>query len=161
MKGENAAHEGPRKWLRHPLARLVVEFALLFAAMAGLQIAVVAAVGQDPPSPVQLAGSLSVNALLLLSYAGIIRLLERRPVFELAPRRAIAELPIGLLAGSLLFVISVGILALLGFYRVVGVNPWTVILPVLAQNIATGVVEELWFRGLLFRLEIQVNPHLC
>jgi len=152
MKDEKTNNEGPRKGLCHPLVRLVVEFALLFAAMAILQIVIVAVIGQDQPGPVQLAISLIANTLLLLAYAGIIRLIERRPVAELEPRRAVSELPLGLLAGALLFVITVGILALLGFYHVVSVNPWTVIIPVLAGHIATGVMEELWFRGLLFRL---------
>jgi membrane protease YdiL (CAAX protease family) len=152
MKDEKTAYEGPRKGFGHPLVRLVVEFALLFAAMAILDIVIVAVMGQDQPGPVHLALSLIANTLLLLAYAGIIRLIERRPVAELEPRRAVSELSLGLLAGALLFVFTVGILALLGFYRVVSVNPWTVILPVLAGHIAAGVIEELWFRGLLFRL---------
>jgi membrane protease YdiL (CAAX protease family) len=152
MKDEKTAYEGPRKGFGHPLVRLVVEFALLFAAMAILDIVIVAVMGQDQPGPVHLAPSLIANTLLLLAYAGIIRLIERRPVAELEPRRAVSELSLGLLAGALLFVFTVGILALLGFYRVVSVNPWTVILPVLAGHIAAGVIEELWFRGLLFRL---------
>ena len=152
MEDKKTANEGPRKGLGHPLVRLVVEFALIFAALAILEIVIVAVIGQDQPGPVQLAISLIANTLLLLAYAGIIRLIERRPVTELEPRRAASELPLGLLARALLFVITVGILALLGFYHVVSVNPWTVIILTLAGNIATGVQEELWFRGLLFRL---------
>jgi membrane protease YdiL (CAAX protease family) len=152
VREEKTNNEGPRRGFRHPLVRLVVEFALLFAAMAVLQIAVATVIGQDQPGLVQLAMSLIAHTLLLLAYAGIVRFIERRPVAELELGRAVSELPLGLLAGALLFAITVGILALLGFYHVVGVNRWTVILPVLAGNIASGVVEELWFRGLLFRL---------
>jgi membrane protease YdiL (CAAX protease family) len=152
MSDGKTAYKGLWKGFRHPLVRLVVEFALLFAAMAALQIAAGIVVGQDQPGPVQVAVSLIVNTLLLLAYAGIVRLFERRPVTELEPRWALSELPLGLLGGALLFATTVGILSLLGFYRVVSVNPWTVILPALAANIATGVIEELWFRGLLFRL---------
>ena len=75
MKDEKPAYEGPRKGFGHPLVRLVVEFALLFATMAILDIVIVAVIGQDQPGPVRLVLSLIVNMLLLLAYAGIIRLI--------------------------------------------------------------------------------------
>lgn len=152
MKDEKINNGGPRKGFRHPLFRLVVEFVLHLAALIILQTIIVAIVGQDPPGLIALAISLIANALLLLVYAGIIRFFERRPVAELELGRALSELTLGLLAGAGLFVITVGVLALLGFYRVVSVNPWLAILPALAGSIATGVMEELWFRGFLFRL---------
>jgi membrane protease YdiL (CAAX protease family) len=73
-------------------------------------------------------------------------------VAELEFGRALFELSLGLFAGAGLFVITVGILTLLGYYTIISVNPWTVILTALATSIASGIQEELWFRGFLFRL---------
>jgi membrane protease YdiL (CAAX protease family) len=93
-----------------------------------------------------------VALVAAFAYIGFIRIVERRPAAELSLPGAAAEVRKGTLLGALLFTATIGLIALFGFYRVTGVNEWTVILPLLGMSIISGVVEELLVRGILFRI---------
>lgn len=62
------------------------------------------------------------------------------------------ELGLGLLLGAGLCVLCIVLLGLLGVYRVEGVNPVSFVLPALTMAISSGVLEELMYRGGLFRI---------
>ncbi|QNA84570.1 CPBP family intramembrane metalloprotease [Sphingomonas sp. So64.6b] len=91
--------------------------------------------------------------LAMVVYAIFVRFVERRDgVAEFGARGWAKELGGGLLGGVLLFTVVAGIIAAMGGYRVVGLNPVTVLIPVLALSITSGVVEEIIVRGLIFRI---------
>jgi uncharacterized protein len=92
------------------------------------------------------------GAVMLIVYAAVVHFIERRPVSELAPRPMARELGLGLLLGFGLYTACVLILMALGNYRIDGVHEWHILLTGLATALATGVYEELWFRGVVFRL---------
>jgi membrane protease YdiL (CAAX protease family) len=83
---------------------------------------------------------------------GFVRVIERRSVIELSFKNSLAELASGVLIGALLFSVTIGILWLLGYYKVIGTNPWSAMLSWLVLAIISGVSEELLFRGILFRV---------
>ncbi len=94
-----------------------------------------------------------VAAVFVAFYWAFVRLVELRPaVAEFALNGWAKELGAGLLSGVILFSIVVGIIAALGGYRVIGHNPVSVLLPVLAISITSGVTEEIMLRGVFFRL---------
>ncbi|MFA6117133.1 MAG: type II CAAX endopeptidase family protein [Sphingomonas sp.] len=94
-----------------------------------------------------------VAAVFVAFYWAFVRLVEHRPaVAEFALNGWAKELGAGLLSGVILFSIVVGIIAALGGYRVIGHNPVSVLLPVLAISITSGVTEEIMLRGVFFRL---------
>ena len=101
---------------------------------------------------VNLAGAVVVAASALVAYAAFVRLVERRAVAELAAGPAPAELGLGVLIGALLFGATIGLIALLGYYRIVSFNAWSAAVPALADSLVAGVFEEILFRGLLFRI---------
>jgi hypothetical protein len=107
------------------------------------------ALGVDVPEPVQVVAV--VAALIILQKLVLRRLGERRHddlPFAEAPR----GLALGTLGAGLLFSVIVGIAALLGAYRIVGwggLSNWVFLL--FAAGISAGFVEELVFRGILFR----------
>lgn len=92
------------------------------------------------------------GAVMLIVYAAVVHFIERRPVSELAPRPMARELGLGLLLGFGLYSMCVLILMAPGNYRIDGVHEWHILLTGLATALATGVYEELWFRGVVFRL---------
>ena len=89
----------------------------------------------------------------LAAYLVLVKLIERRPLAELAPRKLLPQGLLGLVAGTLLFSAVVGVLWLLGSYHVTGVQPRVDWLPALLMvGLGAGIGEEIMFRGVLFRI---------
>lgn len=89
---------------------------------------------------------------MLLAYAGYVRLVERRPVDELGLRGAIPEFGAGYLLGAALFTAVISTLGLLGVFQILSRNPAVVVIAPFVWMIMHAVLEELLFRGLIFRL---------
>ena len=69
------------------------------------------------------------------------------------------ELGLGLLLGLGVFTLIIVILWILGVYRVSGVNSWLVLFPALAANVPSGFIQEIIFRGVIFRItEERLGP---
>jgi hypothetical protein len=95
---------------------------------------------------------LVVAALFLLAYLIGNRWIERRKVPELAPARALPELLAGLVTGFALFASVMAILWAMGVYHPAGWGTRSGLGLGLALAVLSGVLEELLFRGLFFRL---------
>lgn len=78
--------------------------------------------------------------------------IERRAVQEFGRAGAVNELGLGLLLGATLMGASVGVLALLGHYRISGTRELAVVIVPLCLSLASGTIEEILMRGVLFRL---------
>ena len=85
-------------------------------------------------------------------YIGFVRLVERRPATELSGRGAVGETGAGIAVGAGLQAACVGAVAALGYFQVTGSNPVSVVAPTFALAVASGYVEEVVFRGVLFRI---------
>lgn len=136
--------------LRFPLVRFLLLGPLLFLLMGisnGLW-------QRDlPDSPWMALASAAAMALVALAvYAGFVGFVEGRPVQELSLPRAGFEFAGGLLIGARLYAACVGVLVLLGIYRVDGFNAPTVLLSAMAMALSSGIFEELIYRGVLFRI---------
>lgn len=138
--------------LRFVLALLFVGGTL--ALVGWLSVTVLRAVSASTAfsSPGQLLVALVLAATALGAYYAYVRLIERRPVTELSRAGALRELGAGVLLGAGLFTLTVAALALLGVYRVTGLGTWLGVLTVLIVSINAGVVEEILFRGIFFRI---------
>jgi uncharacterized protein len=97
------------------------------------------------------ATTLSGIAMLGM-YGIVVHYCERRQVTELALKPAARELSLGLLLGFGLYTLCMVVLMLTGSFRIQGVNDWHVLISGLSIALATGVYEELLFRGGVFRL---------
>jgi membrane protease YdiL (CAAX protease family) len=86
------------------------------------------------------------------TYVGLVRWLERRRVTELRGPGALRELAQGFAIGAALFSVTIGIIAALGGYAVVGRASPAVLLGAVAMTVESGVFEEILFRGVLFRV---------
>ncbi|MCB0015647.1 MAG: CPBP family intramembrane metalloprotease [Anaerolineales bacterium] len=96
--------------------------------------------------------SLIRAAVAVVAYWLFVHWVEDRPVPEISLKNAIPEFLSGLAAGSILFVLTIGTIWLLGYYQVVAFNGLAFIWAPLATAVMAGIVEEILFRALLFRL---------
>jgi len=97
-------------------------------------------------------GALLLAAVVLGAYSSYVRIIEKRPVTELSRPRLLPELGAGVLLGALLFSATVGVLTVLGAYRVTGSNGWAAMLATVPVFILAGVLEEVVMRGVVFRI---------
>ncbi|BFI96941.1 MAG: hypothetical protein RSP_24510 [Rhodanobacter sp.] len=151
-----AAAPAWKRWLLYsPLARLVI-FTALFMACVKLAEWGLHGIGWGkgaPPLQRGLAQFLGRSLPPLLAYLVVVKLIERRPLDELAPRKLLPDGLLGLAGGAALFSAIVGALWLAGSYHVTGFNPHADWLPALLMvGLGAGIGEEIMFRGMLFRV---------
>jgi membrane protease YdiL (CAAX protease family) len=130
-------------WIRLPV--LLLLFGVVFVGVDGLGLAVA-----DAGVLTLLVGLVSA-AIAVAAYAGLVRLVERRPVAELS-RPAASPMLRGVLLGSALFGVVIGVIAIFGGYRVTGLGSLWGMLATLGTMAAVSTVEEILFRGIVFRL---------
>jgi len=132
-----------RRVLRYPATHLLIAILWTggwFAALIALKI--------KPALLSEVIGAVVVTA----AYVAYVRVVERRWVSELSPGAAPREFSAGFVLGAALFTTTIGIIWALGDYSIVGINHWTAILSPLAFGLAAGVLEEVLFRGVIFRI---------
>lgn len=135
-----------RRLAGKPLVRLLAGLAFVLAPLTAVSPLTRALGGGEP---LYLTLTLVITSV---SYTAFVRLFERRPVSELTGQHAGRELALGALLGGGLIAALVGILALLGFYRLRGAGDWTAAGPALSLSAYSGFVEELVSRGVVFRI---------
>jgi membrane protease YdiL (CAAX protease family) len=151
MDDQGSAAGKLRRIIRYPATLLVL--AILAAFAAGLLTTLVSsAVGPNKGDVARLAVAIIAAAIFVAVYAAFCRVVEGRPVSELAVKGAAAELGAGLVIGLVLFSSVVAVIALFGGYRVIGYHSASVLIPVLGISIVSGVTEEIMLRGWFFRL---------
>jgi uncharacterized protein len=118
-------------------------------------LVVVGAIAAAQPVLRRYFGSSGAVVLALLcfgAYVAASKWIERRTPTELALRPALPELGAGILVGLALFSSVMAILWLVGVYHPAGWGSYRQLPRGLVFAILAGVLEELLFRGLLFRL---------
>jgi CAAX protease family protein len=140
-----------RRVLQFPLTRIVVAAIPLGVVMAMTDLSI-RALGVAPGT---MASSLLVVAGGLVSvalYAGYVRLIERRSLVELTGGRAAGELTGGFVIGLGLFLVTAGLLVLVGVGRIERGDGFAAIAPWLLWVAGTATAEEILFRGVIFRI---------
>ena len=141
-----------RRMARHPLIRIVVASLAILLVVALTQSALRTLRGHVPlPLYYGLFATGSV-LVMLVTYRAFVRLVERRAPREVAAAGAAGELVRGLLLGASLAAAIVGLLWLAGAYVVMGVTMSMAVAGALATDVAGGLLEELLFRAVLFRI---------
>lgn len=146
-----------KRWLLFsPLARILI-FVALFIASGFALGALVSMLGwnaKDASATAHGFAQLVTRAFpAIIAYLLLVKLVERRVMTELAPRRLIPDSAKGLVAGLLLFSAVVAVLYLAGSYHVTGTNPDAKWLPaLLVAGLGAGIGEEIIMRGVMFRI---------
>ncbi len=136
--------------LRHPLVLLIIGF-VFFGVLYVLTGAAASAYKPLRNTPLQSLITLACAALAIVIFKLFQRRIERREDAEFTLAGAGKELGLGLLIGFLLFSVMVGIVALLGGFGIDGVRGLGRFWSVLSLAIASGLFEEVMFRGIAFR----------
>jgi membrane protease YdiL (CAAX protease family) len=135
-----------------PLVTMLVALALSGVTLAAATLAAsVLAGGLEDMVVLPLQVVTAVTALIILQKF-VLRRLGTRKHDDLPLATALRELAIGALVAAALFSAIVGVAALMGAYVVDGwggLSSWLFLL--FAAGISAGFVEELFFRGILFR----------
>ena len=145
---------------RQPLWRRVADFPLvamliaivlyIVATAAGLWLGkLVPNAGRVPNAAIHAAISI---AIMFAVYKSVIRTLGEHPNDDLPAESALKYTGLGLLAGFVLFSAVVGVAAFLNVYEIVGYGGTNdLIFSLITIAILPGFMEELLFRGILFR----------
>jgi membrane protease YdiL (CAAX protease family) len=143
-----------QKFIGFPLVRIILAILLVGIGLVATQL-IINLLGRVFPADNPIAGiGFTVLALLAVYYAyySYVHLMEKRPITELSGPGALNELALGLLIGFGLFSMIIAVLWALGYYRVTGMNGWSVIIPAIVANVPSGFVQEIIFRGAIFRI---------
>jgi uncharacterized protein len=88
----------------------------------------------------------------LFAYNIFVRWVEKRRATEIGSRGAVPEIAAGIGLGALMFGLTIGVLALAGVYHCNGFNTWSVLIGAIAAAVISAVIEEIIFRGIIFRI---------
>ena len=86
------------------------------------------------------------------AYRGMTWLLEERAADELALDGASRETAAGIVVGAACLTLTVVLVAGFGYYHVESVGAWTALLTAFGIAATSGYIEEVIFRGVLFRI---------
>lgn len=146
---------GPSRILRFvqfPVTRILIAAACMIAVIALLQVvATVTHFAPDSGPKVLLAVMLTL-VVLMGTYATYVRLIERRPVTELATQRAAPEFAVGFLIGGALFCVIMLILWLAGVAEIEKGAGWAALWMPLLSGFELAVLQAIFVCGILFRI---------
>lgn len=143
-----------------PLRRRIVDFPLVALLIGVIVFACIVAIGRvfqgnHPTMPKAEFSALFTLLNVALCFAGyklVLRHLGERPRDDLRFRGSARQLALGLLVGLILFAGVVGVAALAGAYSIVACcSAKQLLIILLNAGITAAVMEELFFRGILFR----------
>jgi membrane protease YdiL (CAAX protease family) len=144
---------GRKIWM-FPLTRMVIGLIVCYlVAVVGMLILARVLPGKEGMEGVE---DLLINtvgsALMIIVYISLYRAYERRKITELSTKQLGSNLGIGLALGVGLFTLVILVMYLTGSMKVLSVNPASYMVIPLAYSISSGIMEELMFRGVVFRL---------
>ncbi|MEU9473905.1 CPBP family intramembrane glutamic endopeptidase [Streptomyces avermitilis] len=126
---------------------------VLFVAMLAVDGITSAINGIADATPLTaLIAGVATSGLALAAYIGLVRYLESRRPRELAPAQARQGLRRGSVPGLGLFTVTIALVAMTGGYHIHGWGSMDGALTTLGLMSCVAVIEELAFRGALFRV---------
>ena len=138
--------------IHFPLVLLIIGMVMVI----GAEVCVLWLAHFVPHAPGGLFGVVTAMggaAAAVAAYVIFVRFVERRPgVAEFGLSGWWKELGAGLISGFLLFSVVVGVIAAFGDYQVIGRHPVSILAPIFAISIISGVGEEIVARALIFRI---------
>lgn len=141
-----------RRIIAHPLVLLFIALVMVVGSVIGFSI-IGNLIHQRVGDSDGLGLILSVSGALVatLAYWLFVRFVERKPFSDFAGPGKLAEWGAGIGIGAGAMALTIAVIGLFGGYLITGTNPVAVLVPVLGMAIFSGVWEEIFIRGILFR----------
>ena len=149
-----AVNRQPGRWwafLQFPLTRIVIAGLALIIVLSAIQISSRAA-GIVPHTPLGVFVAVLIMVATLATYAGFVRVIERRRVVELGLAGAVPEFGSGFAVGFLLFALTMLAIWCLGAVDVTAGGGWIALGYPLLDALIAAVTEDTLMRGVLFRI---------
>jgi len=141
-------------FLKWPITRIIIELILFFGGLYLVKEFAIkpalAEFGLAESLRINIQGMLTI-ALMFIAYKFIMRFLEKRPVQELAVKALPGEAAYGLVIGMGAITLIICVLWIAGAYTVTGVNFEFAYSYVVIWVFLLATLEELLFRGILYR----------
>lgn len=140
--------------LHFPLTKIILGF-FLIAGFAGAAEAGVAKLLENALSNKDLSDLISAvlsSAVGIACYWAIFKLYEKRKITEIGTQGIGKNLLTGISLGFTLMSLTILVMYLSGSYKIVALNTIVYLLPALAMAISSAILEEILFRGVLFRI---------
>lgn len=148
--------ERGRRIFWFPLTRFVLAM-IFFIAFVGLAMGIVSFLTASLGGSVSKSG-LSALRMVLTCTAAVAgywlycRWIENRKMIEMNPQKLMGQTGLGLLLGFGFISLIMLLMAAFGSYKISGLNPAAVLVPVLIMSLQAGIVEEILSRGIIFRI---------
>ncbi len=150
--GETRASSLVSRIFAHPLILLALGVAAVFlSVVAASAISVWIIHGLGRGNATEIASAIIAALFSIGFYAAFVRILERKSLRDFERTGAASEWAWGAGIGAGAMALSIGAIAAFGGYVITGINPWSAMLPMVAIAILSGTVEEVLFRGVIFR----------
>lgn len=150
--------------LKFPLTKILLGIGVCFSLFVGVQNFVLKPIlyfifqNKEVANPVIHCISILV---LLISYYFLFRTLDKREIKELSLKQLPKEIFGGFIGGFFTISFSIGVLYLLGYYKVLSFSLDNYTLALFTKLLLAALIEELFHRGLVFReVEKWLGTHI-
>ena len=146
------------KFFSLTIIRIILGLLWMILALAIVQVATVFA-SRNPAAKQFLHDSylpaLVAIIVAVVAYRLFVRWIERRRAEELSFSNALPQTSAGIVLGTAMFGTTALILWVLNCLQIDGTNRWSVLISAAIGSAIAGVTEEIFFRGIIFRITEQ------
>lgn len=136
--------------LHFPLTKILVGVIVCIGSVGMIQVGLMKLFG---PGEIQtLTGGAIAALLMILFYTLLYRYYEKRTIDELSFTHFGLNLFLGIMIGATLQSLTILVIYLNGGFSVLSVNSLFAVLPALGMAFTSSIVEEILFRGIIFRI---------
>lgn len=143
-----------RKILYFPLTKIIISFIVILFVYNGAQKIQGGIFQTDllEKEIIKLISIIIATILAIITYIYFFKFYEKRKVEEFSTKKMFSSLLNGFLIGFVLQSLTILVIYIKGGYSIISINPVSFIIPPLAMSIASAIIEEILFRGIVFRI---------
>jgi membrane protease YdiL (CAAX protease family) len=143
-----------KRLLYFPLTRIVIGIVVCFSIFSIAQFGVqkllnLTGIKEDIKT---LIGTSILAIIVLITYITLYRVYEKREITELSTTGLAKNLIVGIMLGAVLQALTIYIIYLNRGFSVISVNRFVFVLPALGISFGAAILEEILFRGIIFRI---------